>query len=177
MRIKHANNGGVPTPKRKTITLIDVEYVDWDNFPARGADGITITGDIPLLEGYTPDGIDADRRTISRKDVSDGEGTSKGIRQEITFEFPGRTAEMDSHVQNNLNKEFLMITQDCADGQGTLLHGTECNPVELNFDEQDDQEAVKKMLTYTSVQKGKFKAAHYQGVVPSTEEGSGGGGI
>lgn len=174
---KAKGNPGAPEPKDPNIILINTR--DIETFPKRENGGVKIAEDIKLKDDAKAISLYATPSTINRFDTSEGDPDAKGFIQNLTFDHPGDSLEFNEFVQENLGEDFVIITKECATEKGVRLHGTPCNPMQFNAEGQDDNEAKKTTLTWASVQRSKFKAAHYYGEMPALadegepDEGSG----
>jgi len=175
--IPKEQNGGAPLPKNSNIILMKLSDLDLAVFPARDALGIKIITDF-VVTGEAALGLQVTAKTISRNDNSDGDTDAKGWIQNLAFDHPGDNVDVNEFLAEWLNEEIIAISRDCGDGEGTRMHGTPCNPLEMSVEEQDNAEGVKKTITLTSSQRGKYKSAHFSGAIPAlAADGSGGGGI
>ena len=122
------SNPGAGGGVKSEILLIPSENVDWNNYPARGADGVTLT-DIPLRAGkymhrfyVTADVIEPAMKKIkgSNKDSGGWECTLKGFH-------PGFGNAVLSWIsQYGFAFEGLVIIQNGTDGKRYVI-GEPCN--------------------------------------------------
>lgn len=176
---KAKGNPGAPEPKDPNIILINTR--DIETFPSRDSGGVRISDDITLKTGEKAIALYATPSTINRWDASEGDPDAKGFIQNLVFDHPGDELEFNEFVQENIGEDFVIITKECANEKGVRLHGTPCNPMQFNSEGQDNNEGKKTTLTWASVQRSKFKMAHYYGEIPEledpAEEGSSGDGL
>lgn len=163
-RVSLTQRKGAPRPKSSLIVL--VPYDDIDTWPSRGADDIEATGELTLKTGAKAIGMYATSSTIARADTQEGDPDAEGFLQTITFDHPGNSKEFEHFVQKWIGKPFIVISDECGDGGGKRLHGWKCNPVHFTTEEQDNNEAVKTTLNWTTRLRSGFKAAYYSGEMP-----------
>lgn len=161
---KAKGNPGAPEPKSPNIIFINTR--DIDTFPSRDEKGVLITEDLTLKASEKAISLYATPSTINRWDTSEGDPDAKGWIQNLTFDHPGDELEFNEFLQNAIGEDFIIITKECADDKGTRLHGTPCNPMQFNAEGQDNNEGKKTTLTWASVQRSRFKSAHYRGALP-----------
>lgn len=180
-RVSLKKHRGAPTPKSSRIILIP--YDEIEAWPTRGNNEVLTTGSFTLTASALAIAMYATSSTIARADTQEGDPDAEGFLQTLTYEHPGNALETETFIQQNLGKPFIAISEECGDGQGTRVHGWKCNPVYFSLEEQDNNEAVKKTLTWSTRVRSHYKSGIYQGDLPSlapyAEDGSGseGGGI
>ena len=184
--IRKSPGGGAGTPKAKDSNVIFILVSDlqktgeeYTGFPARDANGVKSASDIVLKAGAVAQGVYMTPSTINRYNTSDGDPDKMGIIQNFVGEHPGEELPFAEWFQNNLNEDFLILSKECGDNQGTRLLGTPCNPMKLTLEGQDNNEGIMSTLTFASVQRGEYAMMHYRGATPTLaddySEGSGSG--
>ncbi len=177
---KSGGSPAAPKPKNPTIIIVDVD--DIDTFPDRDDKNVLIVGNITLKAGKTALGIYAIPPSISRTDPSDGEPAQQnvGFIETVAFDHPDSYLEFDEFVQAYIGRDVIIISQECQDNKGTRVHGHPCNPLNLTYAPQDNNEGVKSTLTFATTLRSRFKTAHYRGTIPAlaaaAPEGSDAGG-
>lgn len=177
---KTGGSPGAPLPKHPTVILINTR--DILTFPTADANGVKITGNIALKVGAKAQGIYATPSSISRPTASEGDPDQEAFFQNLVFDHPGNTLAIDEFTQNNISEDFVIITRG-EKLEDTRLHGGPWNPMKMQFNGTDNNEANKGTFTFKSVLKTKKMAAHYFGTIPviaddvTYEEGSSSGGL
>ena len=181
-RVSLKQKKGAPRPKSSLIVL--VPYDDIATWPTRGEDDIQTTGDLALANGALAIGMYATATTISRVDTQEGDPDAEGFLQTIAFDHPGNSLEFEHFVQKWIGKPFIVISTECGDQNGQRMHGWKCNPVYFTVEAQDNNEAVKTTLNWSTRLRSGYKSAFYDGAMPTLApdpagEGSGseGGGV
>ena len=113
------------------IILIHSDDINWDTYPAAGADGVTISTNIPLKAGkymhrfyMTPDVIEP-----YMKKIKGGNKDSGGYEVGVKGFFPGIGASVLKWIANfGYQFEGIVIIQNCADGVKYII-GEKCNHV------------------------------------------------
>lgn len=177
---KSGGSPGAPLPKHPTIVLVNVR--DILTFPETDANGVKISGDLTLKVGATAQGIYATPSSISRGTTSEGDPDAEGFIQNLVFDHPGNTLEIDEFTQNNIAEDFVIISRG-EKPEDTRLQGSLWNPMKLTFSATDNNEGNKGTFTFKSVLRTKKMAAHYTGAIPTLaadatyDEGSSAGGL
>lgn len=164
MNVSLPKKNGSPVAKDPNIILIDVD--DVLTWPARNAGGVLISGDLVLKPDAKAIAMYATPSTISRNDVSEGDPDAEGFIQNLSFERPGDDLAFNEFIQNKVQANLIAITTECSDSTGTRLHGTKCCPIKFKYTGTDNKDAKKSMLEFASVQRSKYKMAHYGGAIP-----------
>ncbi|MFD2962783.1 MULTISPECIES: hypothetical protein [Olivibacter] len=176
---KKGVNPGTARPKNPNLIILFAN--DIETIPERDANGVLISGDIVLKAGAQAVELYLTPSTISRAPTTEGDPDESGYIDAVSGSHPGNELEYDELEQQLMGEDLILITRECGDAKGTRLHGTKCNPMKLQVEGQDNNEAVKSMLTFTQVQRSRFKAAHYRGAIPTIApapvDGSGVGGL
>ncbi|MEQ8548728.1 MAG: hypothetical protein RIC03_12500 [Cyclobacteriaceae bacterium] len=187
--LRKAIGGGAGAPAAKDPNVIFIRVrdlaVDVDGkitgFPGRDAQGVRSTSDIILKDLEKAQAVYLTPSTINRFDTSEGDADKKGWLQNFSGEHPGDELGFAEWLQNNLNEDFILVSKDCGDGNGTRIHGTPCNPMQVNAEGQDNAEGIMSMITAAQLQRGKYKSMHYRGALPGLAadwvEGSSQGGL
>ena len=113
------------------IILINSEDIDWSTFPARGADGVTLSADIPLKAGkymhrfyMTPDVIEP-----YFKKIKGGNKDSGGYEVGVKGFYPGMELAVLKWIQNfGYQFDGIVIIQNCANNTKYYI-GEPCNLV------------------------------------------------
>lgn len=168
MYVSLPKKNGSPVAKDPNVIIIDCE--DVLTWPARNAKGVLIAGDIVLKPGAKAIAMYATPSTISRNDTSEGDPDAEGFIQNVSFERPGDDLEYNEFIQNKVQANLVIITTECSDSTGTRLHGTKCCPLKFKYTGTDNKDAKKSMLEFASVQRGRYKMAHYAGAIPAVAD-------
>lgn len=177
---------GAPTGKEPNVLFVKVSQIakvdgEYTGFPTR--DGVKSAAALALKANEEAVGVYITPTTINRFDSSEGDVDKKGWIHNFTGEHPGDETAFADWLEQNLNEDFVMITRECGDSNGTRLHGTPCNPMQFQAEGQDNNEGKMTTLTFASTQRSKFKSMHYVHDLPAIAadyvEGSGsaGGGL
>ena len=156
---------GTPSAKSPNIIIIDV--ADIETMPTREEGDVVATGELALKADAKAIAIYATRSTIKRYDTMEGDADAKGFIANLEFEHPGDEAEINSFLEYYANRDVAIITTECASETGGRLQGTPCNPMQLTLEEQDDNEAKKKIIKFAQAQRDGFKTTHYNGALPT----------
>lgn len=182
-----------PVPKDANVRFILVKDLAKDattgeitGYPARDKNGkgVKITGNFQFAADKKATGVYCTPSTISRNDTSEGEDDAVSFIHNFVGHHPGDSLAFNEWVQENINEDFIIVTNECSDSTGTRVHGTPCNPMKMTFEGQDNNEAKKGILTFAQKMRSKLKSAHYYGALPALypdatyteEEGSGASG-
>jgi len=186
---KTGGSPGAPVAKNPNIIFIDVNDLTKDaltgeitGWPERDAGGVLLNGPIALKAEAKAIGMYFTPSTIKRNDNSEGDPDAEGFFHNLSGEHPGSSLQKDELVQRGISTDYIIITRDFEDPNGTRVHGTPANPMKMVVEEQDDNEANKSTFTFKSIQRTKFKSAHYKGALPALAadadyDASSGGGI
>ena len=164
-RVSLKQKKGAPRPKSSLLVLVPFDEIE--TWPARGEDDIQATGDLTLAVGAVAIGMYATANTISRVDTQEGDPDAEGFLQTIAFDHPGNSLEFEHFVQKWIGKPFVVISSECGDQNGQRLHGWKCNPVYFTVEPQDNNEAVKTTLTWSTRLRSQYKSAFYDGAIPA----------
>ena len=174
---KTGSNPGRPKGKNPNILIVRTQ--DIETFPARDANGVKSAegANLVLKTGANAIAIYATPSTIKRYDTGEGDPDAKGWIQNVEFEHPGDEVAFEEWKENNINENLAALTYRC-DGTGKKLHGTPCEPLQFEVEEQDDKDALKSMVKLKSLMRG-AKSMVYLGDLPSldTDSGSAGAGV
>ncbi len=174
---------GSPSGKEPNVLFIKVSQIlkedgSYTGFPTR--DGVKSASALTLKEGEAAVGVYITPTTINRFDSSEGDVDKKGWLHNFIGEHPGDETPFGDFMQDNLNEDFVIITRECGDSNGTRLHGTPCTPMQFAAEGQDSNEGKITTLTCVTTQRLKFKSMHYVHDLPDIaadyETGSSGSG-
>lgn len=180
--IPKKTGAGAPTGKDPNVLFIKISQIAktggaYSGFPTR--DGVKSASALTLNEGEKAVGVYVTPTTINRFDSSEGDVDKKGWIQNFVGEHPGDETPFADWLEENLNEDFVIITKECGDNEGTRLHGTPCNPMQMSVEAQDNNEGKMSTLTFASQQRSKYKSMHYVNDLPEIAadyvEGSGSG--
>ena len=163
---KKSGNPGAPTAKDPNIIIVRVKDLA-DPFPARDSKGVLIAGDITLKPDASAIGLYVTPPSINRWDSTEGDYDEAGFIQNFTATRPGDDLEFSELVTELLGEPSIIISKACSEVNGVRVQGSPCNPMMLQFEGQDNNEANKSTLTFTSAQRSRFKMAHYRGALPA----------
>lgn len=184
---KSTGGPGAPVAKAPNVRFVLVKDLAKDSegnitgFPTRV--GVRGTSVLTLTDGESAVGVYMTPSTINRFDSSEGDPDKQGWTQNFVGEHPGDEEAFNEFLQENLNEDFIIISEECSDSTGTRIHGTPCNPMKLVAEGQDNNEGKMTTLTFASVQRSKQKMMHYALALPALAadynagSGSSGGGI
>jgi len=172
MEVSVGKKRGMPRAKNPNVIFIKVSDLmtdaggDYTGFPLRAANNVGSSGNLALTVGAKALAIYMTPSTISRNDNSDGEGSGVGIISNFVGEHPGDDEAINQFLQEYLDEDVLILTKECSTGTGTRLQGTPCNPMKLTFEGQDNNEGVKKTITFTQAARHEYVMMHYSGTMP-----------
>lgn len=178
---KKSGNPGAPLAKDPNVIIVLAK--DLDVFPPRDSKGVLIAGDITVKTPGKAISFYVTPSSINRWDTTEGDQDEAGFIQNFTATRPGDDLEFSELVTELLGEPCIIISKACAELNGVRVQGSPCNPMVLQFENQDNNEANKSTLTFTSSQRSRFKTAHYRGAIPEVaadtdyDSGSGSGGI
>jgi len=178
---KKTGNPGAPTAKDPNIIIVRRKDLA-EPFPERDDKGVLISADVTLKEGMEAIGLYVTPPSINRWDASEGEYDEAGFIQNFTATRPGDDLEFAELMTELMGEPVIIISKACSENNGVRLQGSPCNPMMLQYEGQDNNEANKSTLTFTSAQRSRFKTAHYRGAIPTLAadadyDGSAGDGI
>lgn len=179
---KGKHNPGAPTAKDSNIIFVFLKDIDTDTFPKRDSKNVLISGDLTLKVGAKAVGLYVTPSSINRWDTSEGEHDEAGFMQNFIATRPGDDLEFAELATELLGEPVIIISKACSENNGVRLQGSPCNPMMLQFESQDNNEANKSTLTFASAQRSRFKTAHYRGEIPELADpvnydGSASGGL
>lgn len=148
------------------LVVLLADDVDIDNFPARGADLITITGDIPMLAGKEMHTLYTTPETAKFTQKMVGERDGKGFEIELEAFHPGITKEAKSYLAKHANDDFFVILEECSTGIKHLF-GTPCSPCTITAADTDSgaKAADKKGTTLKFGYSDSYPPAIYEGAL------------
>lgn len=172
MNVSLGKAKGAPRPKNKNVIIIKVDDIAQDaalnytGFPATDAKGVKMIGNFVLKAGAAALAIYMTPSTIDRNDAPDGEGSASGYISNFAGEHPGDSLEINEFATEYLDEDVIIITRECANETGVRVQGTPCNPMKLQMTGQDNNEAVKKMITFKQEMRDGKQMGHYSGTIP-----------
>lgn len=156
---------GAGGDKKDIVTIVDAR--DILTYAPRDASGVVIAGSHVFKPGAYSVKLEVTSDSIAGKPSSEGDADAKGIMQEIAFAHPGNSVEIREFRSNWLNRPALVFVHRCK-ANVTDQYGSQCAPVYLDFEGQDDKDAIKTVFTFKSIQKGP-DVADYRGTLTYAE--------
>lgn len=156
---------GAGGDKKDIVTIVDAR--DILTFAQRNASGVVIPGSHVFKPGTYAVKLEVTSDSIAGKPSTEGDIDAKGILQSIAFAHPGNSIDIREFRSNWLNRPAIVFIHRCK--SSTIdQYGAECAPLYLDFEGQDDKDAVKTVMTFASAQKGP-DVADYQGTLAYAE--------
>lgn len=176
---KKAGAAGAPVPKDPNVIFVLVKDIlnetgNYEGFPSRDGVKNTSASSLQLKAGATAIGVYISPLTINRWDTTEGDPDKVGHISNFTGEHPGDEADFAEFLQENVNEGFLIISRECSDQTGTRIQGTPCNPMQMTYEGQDNNEGKISTLTFAQVMRTRFKMMHYSGDLPDLAPFAGG---
>ena len=164
--VRNAGGGG---GIKSEIILIQEADINWDTFPQRDADGVTIADDIQLLTGKFMHSLYMTQGTIkpSQKKLKGSNQDCGGYEIGLEGFYPGIEKAVQAwKAQFGISFKGLIIIQNCSEGIMYLI-GEKCNlahidNIDTTWGEEVDKEKGSK-FTFTSKQSTPM--AIYEGVI------------
>lgn len=174
MEVSVGQNKGTPSPKSPNVVIIKVDDLQRDvnglftGFPNRSVNEVESAenANILLKAGAKALAVYIAPESINRWDNTDGEGRYAGIISNFTGEHPGDSASGAQLLQEYLGEDLIVLSYECAQVDGKRLQGTPCNPMRMTFEGQDNNDGIKKTITFTQAQRDKYVMMHYKGTIP-----------
>ena len=162
---KPDSTAGLGIKNKDEITFISFRDIDFNSFPPRGADGITISNDIaPALKtGAKPFSVYCTKGTVEITSNSEGENDQKGFVQQIVFNHPGSSAEIREFKAKALNDEFIQLVKHCDTGLVDML-GEPCDGMTMQVNYTGNKDGQTSAFTFVK-SKGR-EIAIYTGAMP-----------
>jgi len=140
------------------VILIHNDDIDWDNFPDREADGVTISDNIPLKAGKHMHRFYMTQKTMKpdQKKVKGSNDDCGGYELSLAGFYPGWEKAIQAWIAaHGISFKGLVIIQNCANNKRYLL-GEPCNLVVIDALDSAWGEDVSKdkgsTITFKSVQ-------------------------
>ena len=119
--VRNAGGGG---GIKSEIILIQEADIDWDTFPQRDADGVTIADDIQLLTGKFMHSLYMTQGTIkpSQKKLKGSNQDCGGYEIGLEGFYPGIEKAVQKWIQNfGIDFKGIVIIQNCASNKRYLI--------------------------------------------------------
>ena len=164
---KNSEGAGAATIKKPTVILIDV--ADVASEPARTLGSPNISGDITLAQSAKAVGIYATPSSIEITRESSGDVDARATIKGIAYDHPGDSDAIEGHLEAYLNKGVIALVTECdgsANGRVRLV-GSVCNPLDLEPEYTNTNEATRNRFVWKQAQGDKFGVATYAGALPA----------
>lgn len=164
---KNSEGAGAATIKMPTVILIDV--ADVASEPARTLGSPNISGDITLETGAKAVGIYATPSSIEITRESSGDVDARSTIKGVAYDHPGDSDAIEGHLEAFLNKGVIALVTECdgsANGRVRLV-GSVCNPLYLEPEYTNTNEATRNHFVWKQAQGDKFGVATYAGALPT----------
>lgn len=169
VKVSIPRNEAGGSPAIKDPTIIIVETVDVTTEPSRVAGTPTIATDYSLKEGAKAVGVYATPSTIEITRESNGEVDGRSLIKGVAYTHPGDTATIEGHLEYFLNKPVIIFVKECdgsASGRVRVV-GSVCNPLYLQPEYTNSNEAVNNRFVWKQEQGDRFGVADYTGALPT----------
>jgi hypothetical protein len=151
------------------IILIHNDDINWNSFPARAADGVTISSNIPMQAGKYFHRFYMTQKTIkpNQKKVKGSNDDCGGYEISIAGFYPGIEKAIQAWIAaHGISFKGLVIVQNCASSKRYLI-GEPCNLVIIDAIDTVWGEDVSKdkgsTVTFKSIQS--VPMAFYEGAM------------
>lgn len=156
---------GAAVPKSDRILIFDVEDVKTD--VPRVIGETSTAGPFELEDKAKGLSIQASRPSISTGYEHSGEIDAKVFVDKVEFDYPGDNEAVNNFIEAYANKGVIIIVQSCAGA--TKIYGSKCNPLHLQAEPTDNNEARRTHLTFTQEMGDAFVPRVYTGTIPEVE--------
>ena len=159
-------NAGLGIKTKDKITFISFEDINFDLFPPRIQDGITIQNDIDaaLKQDATPFTVYCTKGTVEVTSNSEGDNDAKGFIQQLVFSHPGSKQEIREFKAKALNDEFIILVEHC-NGEATDMLGEPCDGMMMQVNFTSNNDGTASSFTFNK-SKGR-EIAIYTGAMPN----------
>ncbi len=173
---KASDGAGAAAIKKPTVILIDVDDVATE--PSREVGSAVVSGNITLKTGAKAVGIYATPSSIAITRESNGEVDARSLIKGLEYNHPGDSDAIESHLEGFLNKGVIALVTECDGSAGGRVRmvGSVCNPLYLQPEYTNNNEAASNRFVWKQAQGDKFGVATYTGTLPTiASDGTGSG--
>ncbi len=163
---KNGDGAGCPIPKDPNIIVIDVDDIVKE--PSRAVGDPKMVGDYELKEGTKAIAIYGTPNSISFTEEYSGDPDARGCKLGVAFSHPGDSDDIRGCVEAFMNKGVIILTKVC-DGSATgkmNATGSKCNPLFLSVETTNNNESIKRTLTFKQELNSSFLHGTYTGAIP-----------
>lgn len=164
---KASEGAGAATIKNPTIIIMDVEDITTE--PTRTVGNTELVGNFTLASGAKAVGIYATPSSISITEESNGEVDARSCIKGVEYVHPGDSVDISNHAEAYMNKGCVIIVRECdgtSSGRARVV-GSKCNPVYLQPEYTNSNEATNRKFVWKQAQGDKFVTATYSGTIPT----------
>lgn len=162
---KFGEGAGAATIKKGRVILVDVADIATE--PTRTLGNTSISEDYTLVEGAKAVGIYATPSSIHLTEENNGEVDSRSLIKGIEFDHPGDSVDIANFTEAFLNKGVVAFIEECNGSEGRVrVVGSLCNPLYMQPEYTNTNEAVKRHQVWKQSQGDKFAIATYTGDLP-----------
>lgn len=158
--------GGAAVPKKDRIHIFDVEDVEADIERTIGT--TSSAGPITLKQNAKGLSIQVSRPSIACGYENSGEVDAKVFADKVEFDYPGSNTAFDNFVEFYANRGVIIIVESCTGG--AKVYGSKCNPLHLQAEPTDNNEANRTHLTFTQEMGDAFVPRTYTGAIPDVAD-------
>lgn len=164
---KNGDGAGAATIKNPTIIVVDAEDIAQE--PTREVGNTEVVGDLELNEGAKGVGIYATPSSIQLTEESQGEVDARSCLKGVEYDHPGDSVEIANHAEAFMNRGVVIIVRECdgsSAGRARIV-GSKCNPLFLQPEYTNSNEATKRHFVWKQTQGDKFVIGTYGGKLPT----------
>ena len=146
--------------KKDRLVIIDAN--DIATWPTRSNTYAEFTGNFVLAAGKYMVELYVSASTVKVGCDADGEADKKGFIHSLEAEHPGDSKEIRTFLENWVNKNIIIIYENCVTGELRVL-GTRCAPLQLAPKSESDKDKTTNVLVFKSVVKAPVVPGTYAG--------------
>jgi len=163
---KNGEGAGAAAIKNPTVIIMDVD--DIASEPSREVGNTELSGNFALVTGTKAVGIYATPSTINLTEESSGDVDARSCIKGVEYVHPGDSVAIANHAEAYMNKGVVIIVRECdgsASGRARVI-GSKCNPLYLQPEYTNSNEATNRKFVWKQAQGDKFVIATYGGTLP-----------
>lgn len=163
---KNSDGAGAATIKNPTVIIMDAE--DILSEPTREVGNTEQVGNYVLKEGAKAVGVYATPSSIHPTEESQGEVDARSCLKGVEYDHPGDSVAIANHTEAFMNKGVVILVTECNGAAGGRVRsiGSKCNPLYLQPEYTNDNEATRRHFVWKQNQGDKFVIPTYAGTIP-----------
>ena len=164
---KASEGAGAATIKNPTVIVVDVNDIATE--PTREVGNTEVVGNLTLATGAKAVGVYATPSSINPTEESSGEVDARSCIKGVEYVHPGDSVAIANHAEAFMNKGVVIIVRECdgsAAGRARII-GSKCNPLYLQPEYTNSNEATNRKFVWKQAQGDKFVIGTYSGTLPA----------